>query len=142
MADPHKAGAALAYGPAPALFVVAPHDDATPRPQMNVGDTGTAKVSFVDETGADVKVTSVDWTSSSGSVVIATPAPATPDQPPPDPATVTFTATAPGPAHLKAAAVSESGAPAEAAIEVMVIEPGKPAAGKIDVTVTPAKKAK
>jgi len=102
---------------------------------MSVGDTGTATVSFADETGADVKVASVDWTSSTGSVTINPPEPTTPDQPPADPTIAKFTAVAPGPAHIKAVAVSESGAPAEAAIEVMVIETGKPAVGKIEVSV-------
>ena len=131
-----KAGSKPAYGPAPALFVVAPHDDAAPRPQMNVGDTGTAKVSFVDETGADMKIVESTWTSLGPVTVV--PPPAVEGQPA-DPTTANLTATAPGRAPIKVSVVTESGAVAEAATEIMVIETGKPAAGKIDVTVTPAK---
>src|SRR5215472_947970 len=122
MADPaHKN---LAYGPAPALFVVAPHDDAVPRPQMNVGDTGTAKVSFTDETGADMKIVESTWTSMSPAVTINPLVPAASDQPPADPATTNLTATALGRAPIRV---------------IVVTETGKPAVGKIDVTVTPAK---
>jgi len=137
-ADPHKAGAAPAYGPAPALFVAATPKDAPPAPTpMNVGDTGSAKVSFTDETQADVKIGSVEWTAT-GPVTITPPDPA--DQNP-DPTTTKFTATGPGRASIKADIISEGGKPAEATTEIMVIEPGQPVTGKIDVTVTPAKKA-
>jgi hypothetical protein len=101
---------------------------------MEVGGTGTAKVSFTDESGAAVTLGSVDWTAT-GPVTLE------PDDK--DPTSAALTATAPGRAHVKATVVSDSGAPAEAAVEIRVIETGKPVAGKIDLTVTPAsKKAK
>jgi hypothetical protein len=109
---------------------------------MNVGDTGIAKVSFVDETGADMKIVESTWTSASPAVTIDPPAPTASDQPPVDPATVNLTATTPGRAPIRVTVVTESGATAEAATEIMVIETGKPAVGKIDITVTPAKKVK
>ena len=117
----------------------APKDPPPAPTPMNVGDTGQAKVSFTDETQADVKISAVEWTST-GPLTITPPDPAVQN---PDPTTTKFTATGPGRGSIKANVTSESGAPAEAAIEVMVIQPGLPVTGKIDVTVTPAsKKAK
>ena len=97
---------------------------------MAVGDTGTAKVSFTDEAGGAITIASSTWTSL-GPVTIV------PDET--DPTSAVLTATAIGRAPIKVDIVSESGATAEAATEIMVIETGKPAVGKIDVTVTPAK---
>lgn len=110
--------------------------DAPPRPQMNVGDIGIAKVSFTDESGGDVKIVSSTWTSM-GPVTV-TPPPEVSGTPS-DPTTANLTATGPGRAPIQVSVVTESGATAEAATEIMVIETGKPAVGKIDVTVTPAK---
>jgi hypothetical protein len=122
-ADPHKTGPAQ-------------QDTPPPRPQMEVGGTGTAKVSFTDEAGGDVKLTSAEWTSM-GPVKIE---PNDPENT--DPTTVKLTATAPGRAPIKVSVVSESGAPAEAAIEIMVIETGTPVTGTIDVTIQPPVKTK
>lgn len=122
-ADPHKAGPA----PAPA-----PHDDAPPPPQqMEVGGTATAKVSFTDVNGADVTLGSVTWTST-GPVTLV------PDDK--DPTSAALTATASGRAHVKADVTSDSGAPAEAAVDIMVIQTGTPSVGKIDLTVAPPSK--
>jgi hypothetical protein len=94
---------------------------------MNVGDTGTVKVSFTDEAGGAINIASSTWTST-GSVTIV------PDDK--DPTSAALTAAEPGRASIEAAIVSDSGAWAEAAIEVMVIQP------KIDVTVASASKSK
>ena len=110
--------------------VAATPKDAPPRPQMAVGDTGTAKVSFTDEAGGDVKIASSTWTSM-GPVTIV------PDDK--DPTSAALTATGPGRAPIKVDITTESGATAEAATEVMVIQTGTPTAGKIDITVQPAK---
>jgi len=117
----------------------APKDAPPPPTPMNVGDTGTAKVSFTDETQADVKLGSVEWTST-GPVTINPPEPTAPGDPPADPTTAKFTATGPGRGSIRANVVSEGGAPAEAAVEVMVIQAGLPVTGTIDVTVTPISK--
>ena len=105
-------------------------------PQMEVGDTGTAKVSFKDVNGADVELSSVTWTATGG-VTINPPAPVEEGQPAPDPATANLTATAPGRAHIKATVSSAKGHPAEAGVEIRVIETGTPVVGKIDFTVSP-----
>jgi hypothetical protein len=99
------------------------------RPQMEVGGSGIAKVSFKDMQGADVKIASSQWTST-GPVTV------TPDDAdPPDPTSAKLVATAPGRATIKAAVTTESGAPAEASVEVVVIETGTPVAGTIEVSV-------
>ena len=113
-ADPHKTGSTQ-------------QDTPPPRPQMEVGGTGTAKVSFTDEAGGAINIASSTWTST-GSVTIV------PDDK--DPTSAALTAAEPGRASIEAAIVSDSGAWAEAAIEVMVIQP------KIDVTVASASKSK
>ena len=119
-ADPHKGETAAA--------------DAPPPPQqMEVGGTGTAKVSFTDVNGADVPLASVTWTATGSATVTAD------DK---DPTSANVVATAPGRAHVKAAVVSQSGAPAEAAVEIRVIETGTPSEGKIELSIQPAKKAK
>lgn len=101
------------------------------RPQMEVGGTGTAKVSFTDVLGADVKIASSEWTST-GPVTV------TPDDAdPPDPTSAKLEATAPGRATIKADVVSEGGAPAEAAIEIVVIETGTPVTGTIEISAQP-----
>ena len=105
----------------------APYDGPPPPTLMNVGDTGTVKVSFTDEAGGAINIASSTWTST-GSVTIV------PDDK--DPTSAALTAAEPGRASIEAAIVSDSGAWAEAAIEVMVIQP------KIDVTVAPASKSK
>lgn len=99
------------------------------RPQMEVGGTGTAKVSFKDTLGADVVIASSEWTSTGPVTVTAD------DADPPDPTSAKLEATAPGRATIKAAVVSEGGASAEAAVEVVVIETGTPVAGTIEITV-------
>jgi len=99
------------------------------RPQMEVGGTGTAKVSFKDTLGADVKIASSEWTSTGPVTVTAD------DADPPDPTSAKLKATAPGHATIKAVVTSESGASAEAAVEVVVIETGTPVAGTIEITV-------
>lgn len=104
--------------------------DAPPPPQMQVGGTGTAKVSFKDVLGADVKITSSDWSKSEGPVTV------TPDDAdPPDPTSAKLEATGPGSAIIKALVTTESGASSEAAIQVSVIQTGTPVTGTIDITV-------
>ena len=102
-------------------------------PQMEVGGTGTAKVSFKDVNGADVPIVSSVWTST-GSVTV------TADET--DPTSAALAATVPGRAHIKAAVTSESGSSAETAVEIRVIETGTLAEGKIELSLQKAKKAK
>ena len=106
--------------------------DAPARQQMEVGGSGTAKASFADVLGADVKIASSVWTSTGPVTVTADAAD------PPDPTSATLAATAPGRAHVKVAVTSERGLPAEAAVEVMVIETGTPVEGKIELSLQPA----
>ena len=102
-------------------------------PQMEVGGSGTAKVSFKDVNGADVKIVSSTWTST-GPVTVTADAT--------DPASATLVSTASGRAHVKADVVSEAGSPAEAAVEIRVVETGTPAEGKIELTFETAKATK
>jgi hypothetical protein len=100
--------------------------------QMEVGGTGTATVSFTDVNGTPVTLASIIWTST-GPVTV-TPSTG-------NPAIANLVATAPGRAHIRAAVVSESGASAEAAVEIRVIETGTLAEGKIDLTLQPPTRA-
>jgi hypothetical protein len=102
---------------------------------MEVGGSGTAKVSFKDTLGADVKIASSEWTSTGPVTVKAD------DADPPDPTSAKLEATAPGRATIKAVVMSEGGASAEAAVEVVVIETGTPVAGTIEISVQPAARA-
>jgi hypothetical protein len=136
-ADPHKAD------PAPVQYVVsltpeqnearlkrAAVEPPPPPQQMEVGGTGTAKVSFKDVHGADVKVAFATWESVGPVTVI-------PDDK--DPTSAKLEATAPGRAQIKATTTSEAGSPAEAATEIMVIQTGTPVEGKIELSLQPAK---
>ena len=106
------------------------------RPQMEVGGTGTAKVSFKDTQGADVKIVSSQWTSTEPMTVTVT----ADDADPPDPTSAKLVATAPGRATIRAVVATEAGSTAEASVEVVVIETGTPVAGTIEITVeAPAK---
>lgn len=100
------------------------------RTSMEVGGTGTAKASFKDALGADVKIVSSTWTSTSPGVTV-TPV----DN---DPVSATLEATHPGHAAIHVTVQSESGHTGTAATQVMVIETGTPADGKIELTVQPA----
>ena len=106
-----------------------PHDPPVPtRPQMEKGGTGTAKVSFKDALGADVKIMSSTWTSG-GPVTVTVD-----DK---DPASATLEATGHGRAAIHVTVQSESGATGMASTEVIVIESGTPADGKIEISVKP-----
>jgi hypothetical protein len=123
-AEPHKAEPHKADSAHPA------QQDVPPPQQMEVGGTGTAKVSFTDVNGADVPLVSSTWTAS-GPVTV------TPDDK--DPTSATLEATAPGRGSVTATVMTEAGAQATAAVEVMVIETGTPAEGTIELTLQPAK---
>lgn len=106
----------------------AARDADTPRPQMEMGGSGTATVSFTDAAGAAVVVTSADWTAT-GPVVV------TPDEA--NPLSAKLVPTGLGPATVTATGHAETGS-AQAHAEVMVIEKvGGPIAGEIVITVAP-----
>lgn len=120
--EQHKAAAA----PAPY--------DAPPPPQpMEVGGSGTAKVSFADVNGTNVPIASSTWTPTGPLTVTPNAA---------DPTSASFVATGPGRASIRVDVVSQSGAPAEAATDIMVIETGTPSVGTLTLTIQAAKKAK
>lgn len=103
-------------------------DAETPRPQMEMGGEGTAKVSFKDAAGTDVAVTSAEW-SSTGPVTV------TPDEA--DPASAKLVPTGLGPATVTAIGATEFGS-SQASAEVMVIDKiGAPVSGAIEITVAP-----
>jgi uncharacterized protein YjdB len=104
-------------------------DPVPTRPQMEVGGTGTAKVSFKDVLGADVKIASSTWTSTGPVTVTADDM---------DPTSAKLEAAYHGHATIKASVTSESGLPAEATAEVQVIEKGTPVEGKIELSLQPA----
>ncbi len=99
------------------------------RTKMEMGGSGTAKVSFKDAFGGDVKIKSATWTAT-GPVAI------TPDEK--DPASAAFFASGPGPVTLTAVGVSEGGTSATATTEIMVLEKDAPVVGEIDVSVKAA----
>ena len=105
-------------------------DAPPPLPQAAVGAEGTAKVSFTDALGADVPVSATSWASSDNVKV-------EPDET--DPASAKVTAIAPGRANVTVTAET-AGGPTTAAAEVLIIETGKPASGKLEVTLSPPAK--
>jgi sugar (pentulose or hexulose) kinase len=108
-------------------------EDKVERQKMEMGGSGTAKVSFKDALGGDVKIKSSTW-SSTGAVAVS------PDEK--DPATAKLFASGPGPSTITAVGQTESGSSATATVEVMVIEKDTPVEGKIELSVqaAPAKK--
>lgn len=102
------------------------------RQKMEMGGSGTAKVSFKDALGNEVKIKSSTW-SATGAVSV-TPAE--------DPTGATLFASGPGPSTLTAVGVTEAGHSSTATVEVMVIEKDAPVTGTIELSVTaaPAKK--
>jgi hypothetical protein len=102
--------------------------DAPPRPQMEMGGSGTATVHFHDAAGGDVAITSTAW-SATGAMTV------TPDET--DPASAKLTPTGLGPATVTAI-VSTANGSAQAHAEVMVIDKiGAPVTGTIEITVAP-----
>jgi hypothetical protein len=102
--------------------------DAPPRPQIEMGGSGTVKVSFKDAVGGDVAVTSSEW-SATGPVTV------TPVED--DPTSAKVVPTGVGPATVTAIGQTETGS-AQASTDLMVIEKiGAPVAGTIEVTVEP-----
>ena len=100
----------------------------TPRPQMEMGGSGTANGIFQDAAGADVEVTSVEW-SATGPVTV------TPDEANPRSAKLaptglgpaTVTATVPGAqAHVELMVIDKIGAPIDGEIELTIAPPGPP----------------
>jgi hypothetical protein len=102
--------------------------DKPERQKMEMGGSGTAKVSFKDALGGEVKIKSSQWTSTGGVVVSSTE----------DPTGATLFATGPGPATLTAVGTTETGGSATATTEIMVVEKDAPVEGKIEVAVKPA----
>lgn len=99
------------------------------RQKMEMGGSGTAKVSFKDALGGDVKVKSAQW-SATGPVAV------TPDAE--DPTTAALFASGPGPVTLTAVGQTETGNSATATTEIMVIEKDAPVEGTIEVSVKAA----
>lgn len=103
-------------------------DAGTPRQQMEMGGSGTAKAAFKDAAGADVEITSTEW-SATGPVTV------TPDEA--DPTSAKLVPTGVGPATITATGATAEGS-AQAYAEVMVIDKiGGPVAGEITLTVEP-----
>lgn len=103
-------------------------DADTPRPQMEMGGSGTAKVSFTDAAGGDVAVTSSEW-SATGPVTV------TPDEA--DPTSAKLEPTGIGPVTITATGNTEFGS-SQASTDMMVIDKiGAPVAGAIEITVAP-----
>jgi len=99
-------------------------DDPPPRPQMEMGGSGTANVHFHDATGADIETTAVEW-SATGPVTV------TPDEA--NPASAKLVPTGLGPATVTATVPG-----AQAHVELMVIEKiGAPVNGEIELTIAP-----
>jgi hypothetical protein len=107
--------------------------DKPERQKMEMGGSGTAKASFKDALGNDVKIKSSTW-SSTGPVAVS------PDAE--DPTAATLFASGPGPVTITAVGTTEAGHTSTANIEIMVIEKDAPVEGTIEVSVTaaPAKK--
>jgi hypothetical protein len=100
--------------------------DAPPRPQMEMGGSGTAKASFKDAADGDVAITAAEW-SSTGPITVE----ADKD----DPTSAKLTPTGLGPATVTATVQTANGS-AQASTDVMVIEKiGAPVAGTIEITV-------
>jgi hypothetical protein len=103
-------------------------DAQTPRPQMEMGGSGTAKVSFTDAAGTAVAVTSAEWSATGPLTVTADEA---------DPASAKLVPTGVGPATVTAVGTTEFGS-SQASAEVMVIDKiGAPVSGAIEITVAP-----
>jgi hypothetical protein len=102
-----------------------------PRPQMEMGGSGTAKVSFKDAAGGDVAVTSTEW-SATGPITV------TPDDAdPPDPTIAKLIPTGPGPVTVTAIGQTANGS-AQASTDLMVIEKiGAPVSGTVEITIAP-----
>jgi hypothetical protein len=102
--------------------------DAPPRPQMEMGGSGTAKVSFKDAAGGDVAVTGAEWSATGPVTIEADEA---------DPTSAKLTPTGLGPATVTATVQTANGS-AQASTDVMVIEKiGAPVTGTIEITVAP-----
>lgn len=100
----------------------------TPPPQMEMGGSGTAKASFKDAAGADVAITSTEWSSTGPVTVTADEA---------DPASAKLVPTGLGPATVTATGTTEFGS-SQASTSVMVIDKiGAPVSGAIEITVAP-----
>lgn len=100
--------------------------DAPPRPQIEMGGSGTAKASFQDATGADCPILSSEW-SSTGSVTVKAD-----DK---DPTSATLTPIAVGPGTVTVIAQTDDG-PAQASTDFMVVDKiGAPVGGTIAITV-------
>lgn len=107
--------------------------DAPPRPQLEMGGSGTAKASFQDAAGGDVKIDSSVWTSTGDVKVEA-------DEK--DPTHAKLTPVAPGPATVTVTATTATGS-AQASTDLMVIDKiGAPVVGAISITVQAPTKAK
>lgn len=109
-------------------------DDAPPRPQIELGGTGTAKAAFKDAAGGDVKIDLATWEATG-------PVKVTPDEK--DPATAKIETTGQlGPAMVTVTASTVDGS-AQASQDLMVTEKvGKPVSGTIDIAVQAPTKAK
>ena len=107
----------------------AKQDDAPPpRPQIEMGGSGTAKASFKDASGADCPITSAVWTSTGDVKVEAD------DK---DPTSAKLTPVALGPATVTVTVTTATGS-AQASTDLMVIETaGAPVGGTIEITVQP-----
>lgn len=108
-------------------------EDAPSRPQMELGGSGTAKASFKDAAGGDVKIDSSVWSATGGVKVTAD------DK---DPTSAKIEPTEIGPAMITVTATTADGS-AETSQDLMVTEKvGKPVSGTIDIAVQAPTKAK
>jgi hypothetical protein len=106
-----------------------PIKDVPARQQIEMGGSGTARVSFTDAEEGDVEVTHVDWSATGPVTVMA-------DKD--DPTSAKIMPTGLGPANITAVAQTPNG-PAQTSIDVMVINrTSAPVAGTIELTAEPA----
>jgi hypothetical protein len=106
-----------------------PADKPVERQKMEMGGSGTAKVSFKDALGNDVKIKSSTW-SAVGPIAVSPNAE--------DPTAASLFASGPGPTTITAVGMTDTGASSTATLEIMVIEKDAPVEGKIEVSVQAA----
>lgn len=99
--------------------------------KMEMGGSGTAKVTSTDGLGGDVDLRAVQW-KSTGPVVLS------PDAE--DPTTAHLYATAPGKSTITASLMDEFGVTSTLAeVDVMVVQKGASGESKIELSLEPAK---
>jgi hypothetical protein len=106
-------------------------DDKNEPRRIEIGGNAVAKATFKDHSGAEAKVTSVDWSSDSpGAIAI------TPDGK--DPTTAHLLAISAGPSVIYAVGRGEDGGSVTPVLRVVVFEKGTIASGEIALSLQPA----